>query len=272
MAIITLSLLVLAVLLQTSVAQAMTTDPVVIIGDGTDSCPSIEERQNTRQVISSTVYNIIAGRGVLQCGDGFWRRVAYLNMSDSSQQCPSVWREYNINGVRACGRPADATRTCSASFYSTGNQYSRVCGQIIGYDVGSPSAFYPSRFLAPSSFLDHVYVDGVSVTYGFPRSHVWTFAAGLHDCPCYYSPDDPFTVYPPESIRNSSYCESGSSSDPIWDGQQCEGDCCSNGKSPPWFSVVLPSPTMDDLEVRICADQDTDDEDSPISLLELYVQ
>ena len=39
------------------------------------------------------------------CGAGEWYHVAHLNMSDSTQQCPSVWREYNTSGVRACGRP-----------------------------------------------------------------------------------------------------------------------------------------------------------------------
>ena len=35
------------------------------------------------------------------CGPGPWRRVAYVNMSDPSHQCPPVWREYYANGVRA---------------------------------------------------------------------------------------------------------------------------------------------------------------------------
>lgn len=39
---------------------------------------------------------------------------------------------------------------------------------------------------------------------------------------------------------------------------------------PPWFSVDLPNPTTDDIEVRICAGNS--DEDTPIGLLELYIQ
>ena len=62
--------------------------------------------------------------------------------------------------------------------------------------------------------------------------------------------------------------------DPLWDGQQCdnEGTCCTGANTPPWFRVELPDSTSDDIEVRICHDQDTNDEDSPIQLLELYVQ
>ena len=55
----------------------------------------------------------------LHCGPGEWKQVASLNMSDPSQQCPSAWREYNTNGVRACGRPV-GTSGCWATTYSTG--------------------------------------------------------------------------------------------------------------------------------------------------------
>ena len=41
---------------------------------------------------------------------------------------------------------------------------------------------------------------------------------------------------------------------------------------PPWFSVQLPAPTTDMIEVSICADESTDNEDTPIELLEIYVQ
>jgi hypothetical protein len=65
------------------------------------------------------------------------------------------------------------------------------------------------------------------------------------------------------------------SNDPLWDGQQCENDegtCCTGANTPPWFSVDLPDTTSDDIDVRICHDQDTTDENTPIQLLELYVQ
>ena len=43
-------------------------------------------------------------------------------------------------------------------------------------------------------YINTQYVDGVSLTYGSPRKHLWTFMAGLHEsfaavdgqfvCPC----------------------------------------------------------------------------------------
>ena len=138
--------------------------------------------------------------------------------------------------------------------------------------------------------MDDVYVNGISVTYGaHPRRHIWTFAAGvseglmnsyypLADCPCVHT-----HAYPsPSFIGNDFYCESGNpdwiwtdmlySDDPLWDGEKCEGLCCSGGKSPPWFSVALSSFTTDDIEVRVCGDQSVSDEDNPVALMELYVQ
>ena len=46
--------------------------------------------------------------------------------------------------------------------------------------------------------------------------------------------------------------------------------CCNNTMTPPWFSVELPAPTTDMIEVSICADEPTNNEDTPIELLEIY--
>ena len=139
--------------------------------------------------------------------------------------------------------------------------------------------------------IDQNYVDGLSITYGSPRQHIWTFAAGYREgnyptdfipgnCPC-------SSNYPgasaPSYLGNNWYCESGNPTtnrpiilfpdDPLWDGQNCEGTCCSNGKTPPWFSVVLPGPTSEDIEARICGDEHSDgNEDVFISIFEVYIQ
>ena len=38
-------------------------------------------------------------------------RVAYLNMTDSSEKCPDGFRLYSENGVRSCGRPVSSGGT-----------------------------------------------------------------------------------------------------------------------------------------------------------------
>ena len=87
---------------------------------------------------------------------------------------------------------------------------------------------------------------------------------------------------PQSFIGNRYYGESGNPTktnvnghlyviDPPWDGQQCEGTCCNGTNSPPWLSVQLPAPTTDTINVSICGDQSTTEEDTPIVLLELHV-
>ena len=97
-------------------------------------------------------------------------------MSDPSQQCPSVWREYNDDGVRACGRPIDSTGSCATKRYLLNNQYSRVCGRVIGYQVASPDAFAQVR-----NEQTYFNFDGVNITSGAQRDHVWSYAGGLSD-------------------------------------------------------------------------------------------
>ena len=64
-------------------------------------------------------------------------------------------------------------------------------------------------------------------------------------------------------------------SDPLWDGQSCGSDespCC-NVPGIPWFHRDYGNTTTTDyIELRVCADQDTTDEDVPVSFYEIYVQ
>ena len=250
------------------------------------NCPEIEEilRQIRRNI--SDCLSELFSTSVPECGNGLWYRVAYLNMTDPSQQCSPAWREYNTSGVRACGRPVSSSESCPATLYSINRQYSRVCGRVIGYQVESPDGFF--QFHAVHG-LNRAFMDGISITYGDPRHHIWSYVAGAYEnrightisnCPCSSAPG----FGPRTSIVGSNfYCESGNptdsfpavrifTSDRLWDGEQCEGTCCSGTKSPPWFSVQLPTQTSDRIEVRICADESTSNEDVLIELLEIFVQ
>ena len=254
----------------------------------TPSCKDHLEVKKIVQQLKSSINNIlgeIAMHFIPECGDGLWYRVAYLNMSDASQQCPPAWREYNSSRVRACGRPVFNDGSRPSTFYITNRQYSRVCGRVIGFQVGNPDAFF--QFNAVS--LDQSYMDGISITHGEPRQHIWSYVAShsensadhpVGNCPCSVQQG----TTPPSFIGNNYYCESANfdmlatpqdlfyTNDRLWDGRQCEGNCCTGAKSPPWFSVQLSNHTTDRIEVRICGDEFTANEDSPIELLEIYVQ
>ena len=211
-------------------------------------------------------------------------------MSDSTQQCPPNWTEISTP-VRTCGRPTSIGASCSSEYFSTrALQYNKVCGRAIGYQYGNPGAFNLHRRPQINS-PDGNYVDGLSITHGTPRTHIWTYVVGASgaasfdhsgNCPC-ANPVATTNILPLHFVSDNYFCESGNQeervdvseffeNDPVWDGEQCEGECCSNGKSPPWFSVTLPNPTSDNIEVRICGDEGTHNEDAPIQLLEIFIQ
>ena len=218
--------------------------------------------------------------------DGKWTRIAYLNMSDPSAQCPQDWREV-VSPIRTCRRQFQ-TSINSVNYSSYGIPYSKVCGRIIAYQFGTPEAFFGFNGLNQIT-IDDAYVDGISITYGHPRNHVWTFAAArgtiniAWHCPCYYNEE--FTT--PSFINNDFFCDSGSNdtsehtefidNNPLWDGHGCTGSStCCEFNNPPWFCKQLPEPTTEDIEIRIMGSVNSrnslEEEDTPVQLIEIYVQ
>ena len=74
--------------------MAVNIRPVIIRRNNHGTCLSQNERQEAFQIINTninlTLHNINLNL-VLRCGPGVWHQVAYLNMSDPTQQCPSSW-------------------------------------------------------------------------------------------------------------------------------------------------------------------------------------
>ena len=141
------------------------------------------------------------------CGGSSWRRVAFLNMSDPSQQCPSVWQEITTPH-RVCGRRSTLSPSCEGVNYTTGSeQYDQVCGRIIGYQIGAPDAFDGPHL------INTFYLDGVSVTHGCPCQHIWSFVAGLDEgkdfsqltCPCVAESTNGNTI--PSFVGLNYFCE-----------------------------------------------------------------
>ena len=119
--------------------------------------------------------------------------IAYLNMSDASAQCPDGWREVP-SPIRTCQRQFN-TSINSVNYTSCGIPYSRVCGRIIAYQFGTPEGFLGYNGQNQET-LNDAYVDGISIIFGHPRNHIWTFAAAKSQnrCPCIGSrnPAPPF--------------------------------------------------------------------------------
>ena len=162
--------------------------------------------------------------------------------------------------------------------------YSTYTCSAIGFQIGASDAFDGPHL------INTFHLDGVSVTHGSPRQHIWSFVTGLDEgkdfsqstCPCVAENTNGNTN--PSFVGQNYFCESSVTGwnreyvffpdgDPLWDGQGCgpTSSCCTFN-SPPWFNVWLPSPTTDDIEVRICGDEGIEEEDSLIQLIELYVK
>ena len=226
------------------------------------------------------------------CGSGGgWTRLAYLDMSDSTVNCPSGFRLYQSGGVRACGRPVTGSGSCvSVQFPSNGISYSQVCGRVTGYQYNSPDAVYNEG--SNHNNLNGDYVDGVSITRGSPHQHVWTLMAGLHEghrnthlgsiCSCSAAGS---TQQVQSFIGDHYFCESAVASgewqqqlytsDPLWDGQGCgsEESACCNVPGIPWFHRDYGNTTTTDyIELRVCGDEGTDNEGTPVGYYEIYVQ
>ena len=219
------------------------------------------------------------GRGE---GEG-WMRVANINMTRPNENCPAGFRKVTDSGKTMCG---GQSQSCiSTTFSSHGLQYSRVCGKIIGYQYYSSDAFAPYSMSTQS--LDGGFVDGIVLTHGSPRTHIWTFAAGVgqyrtdrYRCPCN---GDSYSGTVPPYIGNDYFCDSGHryntntvstyyTNDPLWDGAGCVSGSCCTFNSPPWFCKNLSTPTTDDIQLRLCLDEALSNENVLFGIVELYVQ
>ena len=275
-------------------------DLVALHNDSSSSSPlptSCEEIKNKQPNSPSGVYLLATGNGTAQvycnmeelCGSGGgWTRLAYLDMPDATQNCPSGFRLYQSGGVRACGRPVTNSGSCvSVQFPSNGISYSQVCGRVVGYQYYTPDAVHDYHGSNHNN-LNGDYVDGVSITRGSPRQHVWTLMASNfgalnngYNCPCGTESPKQVQLF----VGDHYFCESGIpgesrqpklyTSDPLWDGKGCGSDetaCCSV-PGLPWFHRDYGNTTTTDyLELRVCGDEGTANEDVPVGYYEIYVK
>lgn len=223
----------------------------------------------------------------LECGGhkGGWMRITDYD-TGRGDDCPNEWSKITANNIAMCRSPSNSAGCYSAMFPVHKVNYNKICGKVKGYQKGSTSAFAVEGS-TPS--LDNGYVEGISITLGNPRKHVWTYAVGLsddgtydsgrHNCPCAKVRG----TAPPSFVRSHYYCESGDTGsfansqyytdDPLWDGSGCVpyGNCCTNTDQP-WFFRQLTMKRQDDIEARLCTDQEFANEAVLVEQIQLYVQ
>ena len=236
-----------------------------------------EELKKTYDLLETSLGPTVCG------GEGGWRRVVYLNMTDPTTSCPTGW-QLTPHSKRTCGKLSFIVLSCDSVFFPVpGGAYNKVCGSIRAYQYGPTDAFeaYDDGLVTT---IDEAYVSGVSLTHGTPRQHIWTFAAGTSEgeptsdeaCPC----DATINIDIPPFVGGDYFCESGWNStykpifveaDPLWDGKGCAStSTCCEFNNPPYFTKQLTNPTTDDIEARIC--QLDSGEDTPVEFIELYVK
>ena len=207
---------------------------------------------------------------------------------DNGNSCPTGWSQI-LSPVKACRGTSDAAGCYSAHFNNQHKlTFQHVCGKVVGYQKGTPDAFDTFDYNTyPSKAIDGPYVDGVSLTYGTPRKHLFTYACGYTSDAVRASANCPCARYPgysaPNFVRDNYYCESGSTirppkptvftADPLWDGEGCNpGNSCCSQPGMPWFYRDVLTKISEPIEARICRDQTYPDEGILIKDLELYVQ
>ena len=146
--------------------QGQVTNVQVLEGGDNGRCPSVEERERARNEIHQIVASVVTSAlptttasttvsstttsavttpttvsTMTDCGGPGWRRVAFINMTDTSYNCPTGLNLTSYS-KRTCGR-SHTSYGCSSTTFSVGGLlYSRVCGRIRGYQVGEDVAFY----------------------------------------------------------------------------------------------------------------------------------
>ena len=267
-----------------SYSQQQQNSPALLPSSDTSNCSlrdNIDTRRRNIQILLEEKYSTRP----CVCGGTDWTRVAYLNMSNPQQTCPSSWT-LNTSPVRGCGRTSAGSRTCDTVVYPVnGLRYSRVCGMATAYHKGWSYGFGAVNVINDA-------VSGLSVTYGLPgaRQHVWTFVVADNDvqstsgnCPC----SNPNITWPhstPSFFGNDYFCDTGRHKssfssrafyidDPLWDGEGCAptSSCCAFN-SPPWFCKPLPQPTTDNLEIRLCNYFQSVYADKIVTLINIYIQ
>lgn len=231
------------------------------------------------------------------CGgeQGGWTRVAHIDMTNTSHSCPPggnfvEWSRPNPPR-RLCIPNSNASGCFSHHFpvVAVGAGLSKICGRIVGYQDGTPNAFFPFHIHSDRTIND-VYVDGISLMHGrLNPTHIWTFAAGLDEtlghlsgCRCSHIIQNASSTVP-SFVGQDYFCDTGSkdavkfqfyAEDPLWDGKGCGplSSCCLFN-NPPWFTKNLTNfPAGGAVEMRVCRDGGRRNENIPFQLVELYVK
>jgi len=194
-----------------------------------------------------------------RCGtdDKPWTRVAYLNLDN----CPPGTKAKVFHGKKTCLVERDKeylNGNCTEIVYpiSQKDSYSKICGKIQGYSVGTLDGIVFKSVTDVNRF----YVDGVSVVTG--NTHVWTLVAGK--CLANKIPQFVGTHWGCTDVgichKIGKFCHEHI----LWVNPRHD----SNRQ---WFNRESLQGASN-ITVRVCRDQNPDDEDIALKEIELYIK
>ena len=224
----------------------------------------------------------------IPCGGLGWKRVEYQDFRN--RPCYLIFSTFS-NESHLCGAPKndeiDLHTNCFKVNISIDDmEYNSVCGRIKAFQYGTPKGFNPEPF------LNDVYLTGISLTHGEPATHIWSFVAGqsqtgtpnaARTCPCDGGAPSPSFVgedyFCEAAITRNISSDPGRFDDtlflrnPLWDGEGCiaSSTCCSR-KNHPYFIKHLETSTTDNINLRICIQGYTINENILLEIVELYVK
>jgi hypothetical protein len=144
---------------------------------------------------------------------------------------------------------------------------------VTAYQYGKVDAF-----VMVYNVIDGSYVDGVSITHGqAPRHHIWTYAIGVRGRGGGHCPNAG-GVQPPEFVGESYFCSSGNPASnsqatrKFYPSQLWSNLLGNHPNNDLYFCVNLPTPTLEDLEIRVSTDEPLTNEDILIESIELYIR
>ena len=172
---------------------------------------------------------------------------------------------------------------CDSITFNTYNiSYSEVCGRVQAHQFSTPDAF--RGWILYQRTIDELYLDGISITHGSPRQHIWSLPVEISSthnpfhstCSCRM---ESVLHQRPDYVEEYYYCDSGNLEttwslilyDDKWlyDGTGCPLDSlCCDPPLLPWFHREL-NATRDDIEFWVYLDEDLDTENIYIKTVDI---
>ncbi len=237
---------------------------IILSGGVFNSCSSSDFLEQSKNQLRNETEVILRSLYPSMSDEKKWIKLSSIDMDNSSHSCPSPWIMVT-SPSRLC-----ASSSCdSIVSLSVNAPYSRIRGKVIGNATGLPDGFH-QHVSNPS--IEMGYLDGVSITHGHPRQHVWSLTTSPYEdyfsqCPCRRTGQGTL----PQFVGSHYFCEKPHNG-PLWDGQDCNSASCCAFNSPPWFDVTIPVTTSDAIELRICSDEAFWDERIFIKKMIILVQ